>query len=112
MNRMPKYVVSTTLSDDDATWENSIVIRDGVPGAVARLKDEVGGDILVTGSGQLVRTLLDEGLVDELRLMIYPIIVGEGKHLFSSQQDMSALRLKDSKTIGADGIVALTYVPA
>jgi dihydrofolate reductase len=112
MNRMPKYVVSTTLSDDDATWENSTVIRDDVQGAVARLKDEVDGDVLVTGSGQLVGTLLDEGLVDELRLMIYPIIVGEGRQLFGSQQDMSELRLKDSKTIGPDGIIVLTYVPA
>jgi dihydrofolate reductase len=112
MNRMPKYVVSTTLSDDDATWENSTVIRDDVPGAVARLKDEVDGDILVTGSGQLVGTLLDEGLVDELRLMIYPIIVGEGKQLFGSQSDMTELRLKDSKTIGPDGIIVSTYVPA
>ena len=112
MNRMPKFVVSTTLSDDDAAWENSTVIRDGLRGAVARLKDDVSGDILVTGSGQLVGTLLDEGLVDELRLMIYPIIVGEGRQLFGSQQDMSELRLKDFKTIGPDGIIVLTYVPA
>jgi dihydrofolate reductase len=88
------------------------VIRNDVPGMVAKLKDEVDGDILVGGSGQLVQTLLDKGLVDELRLMIFPIIVGEGNHLFGSQRDMSELRLKDSKTIGPDGIIALTYVAA
>jgi dihydrofolate reductase len=112
MNSMPKYVVSTTLSDEDATWNNSTVIRDDVPDAVAKLKDEVDGDILVGGSGQLVRTLLDEGLVDELRLMVFPIIVGEGNHLFDSQAEMSELRLTDSQRIGPDGIIALTYVPA
>ena len=112
MNTMPKYVVSTTLSDDDATWQNSTVIPGDVPGAVAKLKDEVDGDILIQGSGQLVQTLLDEGLVDELRLMVFPIIVGEGKHLFGDQRDMSELRLRDSQTIGPDGIIALIYVPA
>jgi dihydrofolate reductase len=112
MNTMPKYVVSTTLSDDDATWQNSTVIRGDVPGAVAKLKDEVDGDILIQGSGQLVQTLLDEGLVDELHLMVFPIVVGEGKHLFAGQRDMSELRLRNSQTIGPDGIIALSYVPA
>jgi dihydrofolate reductase len=112
MNTMPKYVVSTTLSDDDATWQNSTVIRGDVPGAVAKLKDEVDGDILIQGSGQLVQTLLDEGLVDELHLMVFPIVVGEGKHLFGDQRDMSELRLTNSQTIGPDGIIALSYVPA
>jgi dihydrofolate reductase len=109
---MPKYVVSTTLSDDEATWQNSIVIRDDIPGAVAKLKEEIEGDILVGGSGRLVQTLLDESLVDELRLMIFPIVVGEGKHLFGTQRDMTELKLKDSQAIGPDGIIALTYVPA
>jgi dihydrofolate reductase len=112
MNTMPKYVVSTTLSDEDATWQNSTVIRDDVPGAVAKLKQEIEGDILVGGSGRLVQTLLDAGLVDELRLMVFPVIVGEGKHLFGSQRDLSELKLKDSQTIGPDGIIAVTYVPA
>jgi dihydrofolate reductase len=112
MNTMPKYVVSTTLSDDDATWQNSTVIRGDVPGAVAKLKDEVDGDILIQGSGQLVQTLLDEALVDELHLMVFPIVVGEGKHLFGDQRDMSELRLTNSQTIGPDGIIALSYVPA
>jgi dihydrofolate reductase len=112
MNSMPKYVVSTTLSDEDATWQNSTVIRDDVPAAVAKLRDEVDGDILVGGSGQLVQTLLDEGLVDELRLMVFPIVVGEGKRLFGEQREMTELKLKDSRTIGPDGIISLTYVPA
>jgi dihydrofolate reductase len=88
------------------------VISENVAGEVKRLKDEIDGDILVAGSGQLVRTLLDERLVDELRLMVFPIVVGEGKHLFGEQRDMSELRLKDSQTIGPDGIIALTYAPA
>jgi dihydrofolate reductase len=112
MNTMPKYVVSTTLSDEDAGWQNSTVIRGDVPGAVAKLKGEVDGDILIQGSGQLLQTLLDEGLVDELHLMVFPIVVGEGKHLFGDQRDMSELRLRDSQTIGPDGIIALSYVPA
>jgi dihydrofolate reductase len=112
MNTMPKYVVSTTLSDGDATWQNSTVIHGDVRGAVAKLKDEVDGDILIQGSGQLVQTLIDEGLVDELHLMVFPIVVGEGKHLFGDQRDMSELRLRDSLTIGPDGIIALSYVPA
>jgi dihydrofolate reductase len=110
MNSMPKYVVSTTLENPE--WNNSTVIKDNVADEVKKLKDQTDGDILVGGSGELIRTLLDEGLVDEWRLMIFPIIVGQGKHLFAEQRDMSELRLKDSKTIGPDGIIALTYVPA
>jgi dihydrofolate reductase len=110
MNSMPKYVVSTTLENPE--WNNSTVIKDDVAGEVKKLKKETDGDILVAGSGELIRTLLDEGLVDEWRLMIFPIVVGQGKHLFAEQRDMSELKLKDSKTIGPDGIVVLTYVPA
>jgi dihydrofolate reductase len=107
MNSMPKYVVSTTLENPE--WNNSTVIRDNVADAVRKLKEETDGDILVAGSGQLIRTLLDEDLVDEWRLMIFPIIVGQGEHLFGEQRDMSELRLKDSKIIGPDGIIVLTY---
>ena len=110
MNSMPKYVVSTTLENPE--WNNSTVIKGNVADAVKNLKAETDGDILVQGSGQLTRTLLDEGLVDEWRLMIFPIIVGQGKHLFGEQREMSELRLKDSQTIGPDGIIVLTYVPA
>jgi dihydrofolate reductase len=110
MNSMPKYVVSTTLENPE--WNNSTVIKGNVADEVKKLKDETDGDILVAGSGELTRTLLDEGLVDEWRLMVFPIIVGQGNHLFGEQRDMSELKLKDSRTIGPDGIIVLTYVPA
>jgi dihydrofolate reductase len=110
MNSMPKYVVSTTLENPE--WNNSTVIKDNVAEEVKKLKDEVDGDILVQGSAALSQTLLDEGLVDEWHLMIFPIIVGQGKHLFGVQRAMSDLRLKDSKTIDTGGIIVLTYVPA
>ena len=110
MNKMSKYVVSTGI--ENPTWENTTVIRENVGHEVRKLKDEIEGDILVAGSGQLIQTLLDEGLIDEWRLMIFPIIVGDGKHLFDGQRDMTELRLKDSKLIGPDGIIVLTYVPA
>ena len=110
MNTMPKYVVSTTLENPE--WNNSTVIRGNIAEEVKRLKDEIDGDILVQGSGALSQTLLDEGLVDEWHLMIFPGIVGQGKHLFGEQREMSELRLKDSQTIGPDGIIVLTYVPA
>ncbi len=107
MNSMPKYVVSTTL--ENPTWTNTTVIRDNVAEEVERLKKEVDGDILVAGSGQLVQTLLEEDLVDEWRLMIFPIIVGEGKHMFGEQSELSMLKLTDAKTIGPDGIIVLIY---
>lgn len=110
MNSMPKYVVSTTLENPE--WNNSTVIKDNVADEVRQLKVEIEGDILVAGSGKLTQTLVHEGLVDEWRLMIFPIIVGQGKHLFGEQRDMRELRLKDFKSIGPDGIIVLTYVPA
>jgi dihydrofolate reductase len=110
MNSMPKYVVSTTLENPE--WNNSTVIKDNVADEVRRLKDETDGDILVAGSGQLIQTLLDEDLVDEWRLMIFPIIVGQGTHLFGEQTGPSTLKLADHKTIGPDGIIVLTYTRA
>jgi dihydrofolate reductase len=109
MNSMPKYVVSTTLENPE--WANTTVIDGDVAAEVAKLKDEIEGDILVAGSGQLIRTLFDEGLVDEWRLMIFPIVVGQGKHLFGEQREMGELNLVDHKTIGPDGIIVLTYAP-
>jgi len=111
MNSMPKYVVSTTLRDADATWTNSTVIRDDVPGQVARLKREVAGDILVAGSAQLARSLTEHGLVDEYRLMVFPIVLGSGKRLFGDGSPSFTLRLVDSKSVGPDGVVILTYTP-
>ena len=111
MNSMPKYVVSTTLTDAEADWNNSTVIRDDVAGQVKRLKAEVTGDILVAGSAELVRFLAGSDLVDEYRFMLYPIVLGAGKRLFDVGVARIKLRLVDYKTVGPDGIVILTYQP-
>lgn len=112
MNSMPKYVVSTTLTDDDADWKNSTVIRDDVAGQVSRVKEQVTGDVLVAGSAQLVRTLAEHDLVDEYRLMVFPIVLGSGKRLFGDGTPRTVLRLLDSKPVGPDGVFILTYEPA
>jgi dihydrofolate reductase len=112
MNKMPKYVVSTTLGDKDATWTNSKVIRDNVPGEVSKLKKEVKGDILVAGSGRLVQTLAEHDLVDEYRLMVYPIVLGSGKRFFGEGTPMRKLELVDTRQMGTDGVTLLTYRPA
>ena len=112
MNSMPKYVVSTTLTDAEADWNNSTVIRGDVAAQVKRLKTELTGDVLVAGSAQLVRFLADNDLVDEYRLMVYPIVVGSGKRLFGDGVVRTKLRLVDYKTVGPDRILILTYEPA
>jgi dihydrofolate reductase len=112
MNSMPKYVVSTTLSDDDAGWENSTVIRDDVAGQVGRLKDEVNGDILIAGSRTLIGSLAEHELVDEYRLMVFPIVLGTGKRLFEDGFTTTTLELTDTKPVGPDGVFILTYKPA
>jgi dihydrofolate reductase len=109
MNGMAKYVVSSTLKDPE--WNNTTVLEGDLAEGVKKLKDEIDGDILVYGSGQLVGTLLDEGLIDELRLMVYPAIVGEGKRLFGAQSDLSTFKLTDSKRLGPEGVIVLTYEP-
>jgi dihydrofolate reductase len=111
MNSMPKYVVSTTLTDDDADWTNSTVIRDDVAGQVRRLKDQVAGDILVAGSAQLVRTLAENDLVDQYRLMIFPVVLGSGKRLFGEGTPHTKLRQVSYQPIGPDGVFILTYEP-
>ena len=111
MNGMPKYVVSTTLKDEDATWNNSTVIRNDVEGHVKRLKNEVGGDILVAGSANLIQTLVKHNLVDEYRLMVYPIVLGQGKRLFQEGLPRTTLELVESKHVGPEGVVILTYKP-
>jgi dihydrofolate reductase len=112
MNSMPKYVVSTTLADADADWNNSTVIRKDVAGQVTRLKEKVKGDILVAGSAQLVQSLAKHDLVDEYRLMVYPIVLGAGKRLFGDGMPRTAMRLVDSKPLGPDGVFLLAYKPA
>lgn len=111
MNGMPKYVVSSTLSDEQADWTNSTVIRDDVPRQIEQVKEQVAGDILVAGSAQLVRTLAEHDLVDEYRLMVFPIVLGAGKRLFAEGTARTVLRLIDSKAVGPDGVFILTYEP-
>ena len=111
MNSMPKYVVSTTLTAADATWENSTVISADVAGEVSKLKEGLAGDILVAGSGNLVTTLAEHDLVDEYRLMVFPIVLGTGKRLFSEGGKQTDLRLIDSRPVGPDGVIILTYQP-
>jgi dihydrofolate reductase len=96
-NNMPKYVVSTTM--DEATWNNSTLIKDAVV-EVAELKEEHGGDILVNGSAQLVQTLTENDLVDEYRLMVFPVVLGSGKRLVDATSKAVPLRLVDSKPAG------------
>ena len=104
-NSMPKYVVSTTL--DNPEWNNTTVLKsiDDVRG----IKDEVDGDIVVHGSAQLVQSLVENDLVDELRLMVFPVVLGTGKRLFAETSDKKPFQLADTKTVG-DGITILTYL--
>jgi dihydrofolate reductase len=108
-NNMPKYVVSSTLTEPE--WNNSTVLKGDVVDEVSRLRQGPDGDIVVHGSAQLVQTLVEHGLVDELRLMVFPVILGSGKRLFGDTSDKKGLRLTDSKTVG-DGVAILTYEPA
>ena len=106
LNDMPKYVVSSTLKDPD--WNNSTVLGGDVMEDVSKLKEELGGEIVVAGSIRLVRMLMENDLVDELRLLIYPVVLGAGERLFGETSDQKPMRLVDTKTIG-DGLVLLTY---
>jgi dihydrofolate reductase len=107
INRAPKYVVSTTLKDPE--WQNTTVISRDVAGEVDQLKDRTDGDILVAGSGTLVGTLLGADLVDELRLMVFPTVLGRGKRLFPDGIDRLKLKLTESRPIGPDGVQVLVY---
>jgi dihydrofolate reductase len=108
-NNMPKYVVSSTL--EDAEWNNSTVLKGDVAEEVGKLRQEQAGDIVVHGSARLVQTLIEHGLVDELRLMVFPLVLGSGKRLFGETSDKKRLRLVDSKVVG-DGVAILIYQPA
>ena len=110
INSVPKLVVSATL-EEPLQWNNSTVIGGNVAEEIAKLKRRPGKDITVLGSGALVRSLLKDGLLDELRLMIHPVILGGGKRHFEDEEDRKALQLVDSRTF-ATGVVYLTYRPA
>ena len=108
LNRLPKYVVSSTLEDPD--WNNSTVLRGDVVNEVSKLKQQVNGDIVVYASFQLLRTLLEHDLVDELRLMIHPVVLGAGERLFGETSDKKPMRLVDTRIVD-DDIAYLTYEP-
>ena len=108
-NTMPKYVVSSTLEEPE--WTNTTVLKGDVAEQVAKLKQEQDGDIVVHGSPRLVQALVEHDLVDELRLMVFPVVLGSGKQLFGEASDKKTLRLVDSKVVG-DGVAILTYEPA
>jgi dihydrofolate reductase len=105
-NSMPKYVVSSTLRNPE--WNNTTVLEGDVLHAVAKLNEQLNGDIVVHGSPQLVQTLLEHDLIDELRLMVYPVVLGSGKRLWGETSDKKPLRLTESKTVG-DGVSIIVY---
>ena len=109
MNGVRKYVVSTTL-DEPLGWNNASLIGENVPEEISELKSRPGKDIVISGSGALVRSLLEDGLIDELRLMVHPVVLGSGKRLFEEGEKQTALELEDSKTFST-GVVYLTYRP-
>src|ERR671932_764168 len=110
MNNTPKFVVSTTL-EEPLEWNNSTLIKENVAEEITKLKQQSGKDISIIGSGTLVRSLLADDLLDELRLMVHPIVVGNGKRLFEEGGAQKALALVDSKTFST-GVLYLTYQPA
>ena len=103
-NSMPKYVVSSQLTDPE--WTNSTVVKGDLAEEVEKLKREHDGDIVVHGSAQLVNGLMEHGLVDEYRLMVFPVVLGSGKRLFAERSDMTALRLADTKPAG-DAVILI-----
>ncbi len=109
MNGMPKYVVSNTLENPE--WNNTTVLKGDAAEAVRQLKEDGDGDLLIAGSAQLVQALTEHGLVDEYRLMVFPLVIGSGKRLFGDTSAAAALELVESKPVGPDGVVILTYRP-
>ena len=107
-NAMPKYVVSSTMGEPE--WANSTVLRGDLAEEVARLRSGIDGDIVVHGSARLVQALLDQGLVDELRLMVFPVVLGAGKRIFGATSERRPMRLVDSKVVG-EGVVIMVYAP-
>ena len=105
-NTMPKYVVSSKLTDPE--WDNTTVLDGDLRAEVSDVANKHDGNIVVHGSAQLVQWLLEEDLVDELRLMVFPVVLGAGKRLFGETSDKKTLKLRDSKTVG-DGVTILIY---
>jgi len=110
MNGYPKHVVSTTL-EEPLEWNNSTLIKGNVAEEITKLKQQPGQDILIFGSGDLVNTLMQHDLIDEYRLMVFPVVVGSGKRLFGDEIETTVLRLVETKTLGS-GVVVLSYRPA
>ena len=108
LNSKPKYVVSSTLQDP--IWNNTTVVKGNVVNEVSKLKQQLAGDIVVPASFQLIRTLIEHDLADELRLMIYPVVLGAGERLFGETSDNKPLRLTSTRTVGND-LAYLTYQP-
>jgi dihydrofolate reductase len=106
LNSLPKYVVSSTL--EGPAWNNSTVLKGEVVHEVSKLKQELDGEIVVYASCQLVRTLMEHDLVDEVRLMVFPVVLGAGERLFGETSDKKSMRLLDTRTVG-DGLAYLTY---
>jgi dihydrofolate reductase len=106
LNSMPKYVVSSTL--EDPTWNNTTVLAGDVVSEVSKLKQQLDGEIVIPGSYQLGRTLIEHDLVDELRLVVFPVALGAGERLFGENAEQKAMRLIDAKTIG-ENLAFLTY---
>ena len=106
LNSKPKYVVSSTLQDP--AWNNSTVLKGDVVSEVSKLKQQLAGDIAVAASFQLVHTLIEHDLADELRLFVFPVVLGSGERLFGETSDKKPMRLVDTKTVG-DGLVFVTY---
>jgi dihydrofolate reductase len=106
LNSLPKYVVSSTLAAP--RWDNSTVLKGEVVNEVSKLKQELDGEIVVYASRQLVRTLMEHDLVDGLRLMVYPVVLGAGERLFGEASDKRSMRLLDARTVG-DGLAFLSY---
>jgi dihydrofolate reductase len=105
LNSMPKYVVSSTLEDPE--WNNTTVLKGDAVEEVSKLRQELDGEIVVAASIQLVRTLLEHDLVDELRLLVFPVVLGAGEHLFGETSAMKAVRLVGTRTV--DDLALLTY---
>jgi dihydrofolate reductase len=111
MNGYPKHVASRTL-EEPLEWNNSTLIKGEIAEEVSRHKQQDGKDILVFGSGELVRTLMEHDLIDEYRLMVLPIVVGKGKRLFGDTEETKPMKLVDTKPVGPDGVIIRTYESA